>query len=294
MGVFSQEGTSTPFFIETNARGDVIALRDRDGATFATYAYEVYGAPKAQGTSTCTTDKIPADLAQRIATAQILRYAGYTYDNSSGRHYCSQRYYDPSTQAFISLDPAQADGQRSGYLYCAGDPVNNVDLSGEEGKVLTRMKAYNQGSNPTCFFVALQAILEYVKGAKTTVGKLKKQGFENDVGRTAALDNISLLKSKYKLRSKYNPKLSYTAVKTEINNNRPIMALGSADTGRGWGGHAYNIIGYRKARHIRQVSVANWGSKRWKGYKSITSEEGVSWIKGARIKWERTWYGFKK
>jgi len=43
MGVFSQEGTSTSFFIETNARGDVIALRDKDGATFATYAYEVYG-----------------------------------------------------------------------------------------------------------------------------------------------------------------------------------------------------------------------------------------------------------
>ena len=130
MGVFSQEGTSTPFFIQTNARGDVIALRDRDGATFATYSYEVYGAPKTQGTSTCATDKIPADLAQGIATAQILRYAGYTYDETSGLSYCSQRYYDPLTQAFISLDPAQADGQRSGYLYCAGDPVNNVDNSG--------------------------------------------------------------------------------------------------------------------------------------------------------------------
>jgi len=88
------------------------------------------GAPKAQGASTCATDQIPADLAQRIATAQVLRYAGYIYDETSGLYYCSQRYYDHLTQAFISLDPAQADGQRSGYLYCAGDPVNNVDSSG--------------------------------------------------------------------------------------------------------------------------------------------------------------------
>ena len=73
---------------------------------------------------------MPADLAQRIATAQVLRYAGYTYDETSGLSYCSQRYYDPLTQAFISLDPAQADGQRSGYLYCAGDPVNSVDETG--------------------------------------------------------------------------------------------------------------------------------------------------------------------
>jgi len=199
------------------------------------------------------------------------------------------------TQAFISLDPAQADGQRSGYLYCSGDPVNNVDLSGEEGKILTRMKAYNQGSNPTCFFVALQAILEYVKGVKATVGKLKKQGFKNDM-KPWYKKNRTILKKIYNLDSKYYPsELSYTAVKTEINNNRPLLAYGWANVNGGWGGHAYNIIGYRKARHIRQVAVANWGSKRWKGYESITSAKGVEWAYGNRIRWtEGTWYGFKK
>jgi len=46
-------------------------------------------------------------------------------------HHYQGFFASANSQAFISLEPAQADGQRSGYLYCAGDPVNNVDLSGQ-------------------------------------------------------------------------------------------------------------------------------------------------------------------
>jgi RHS repeat-associated protein len=65
-----------------------------------------------------------------IASRQPLRYASYTFDEQSGLYYCSQRYYDPAVAAFISKDPARADGEESAYQYCGGDPVGKTDPSG--------------------------------------------------------------------------------------------------------------------------------------------------------------------
>ena len=66
-----------------------------------------------------------------IAERNILRYAGYAFDEHSGLYYLSQRYYDPATCQFITKDPAKADGEESAYQYCGGDPVGKVDPSGE-------------------------------------------------------------------------------------------------------------------------------------------------------------------
>lgn len=120
--------TALSFTLESNVRGDVIALRDTLGNVFATYSYGDYGEP--QAITTNETELVSADLAKDLAERQALRYAGYLYDDYSGMYYCAARYYDPATQVFISLDPVRADGERSGYLYCNGDPINSVDLSG--------------------------------------------------------------------------------------------------------------------------------------------------------------------
>lgn len=127
--------TTTPFTLESNVRGDVIALRDKSGVIFARYIYSEYGVCKAIEIN--ATENIDETLAQAIAHNQPLRYAGYVYDEYSKMYYCAARYYDPATQVFISLDPVRADGERSGYLYCNGDPVNSVDPSGLFTKPLT-------------------------------------------------------------------------------------------------------------------------------------------------------------
>jgi len=74
---------------------------------------------------------VDATLAATIAEANVLRYAGYCFDEHSGLYYLSQRYYDPATCQFITKDPAKADGEESAYQYCGGDPVGKVDPSGE-------------------------------------------------------------------------------------------------------------------------------------------------------------------
>jgi RHS repeat-associated protein len=123
------------FSIVTNDRGDVLALADADGAVFAAYRYDAWGAPQgagnhATGIWTQATSLITANQAGQIATRQILRYASYAYDAESGFYYCSARYYDPATRQWTSADPAKADGEGSAYLYCGGEPVGRTDANG--------------------------------------------------------------------------------------------------------------------------------------------------------------------
>jgi RHS repeat-associated protein len=127
-GIYSAEGTSAAFLVVATDRGDVRELLDADGHAFAFYSYDAYGNPN-EKLSRATT-KVPAALAAQIAERNVLRYAGYCYDEMSGLYYLSQRYYDPESACFISKDPARADGEESAYQYCAGDPVGSVDPSG--------------------------------------------------------------------------------------------------------------------------------------------------------------------
>lgn len=128
-GVYhSGTATATPFILETTDRGDVRELLDSSGAAFALYSYDPYGRPTE--TTTTATARVSAATAAAIAAAQPLRYAGYVYDSESGYYYCSARYYDPNVGAFISKDPAKADGEESAYQYCAGEPVGARDETG--------------------------------------------------------------------------------------------------------------------------------------------------------------------
>ena len=54
-----------------------------------------------------------------IATAYIIRYRGYYYDDDTGLYYCNARYYSPKWRRFISpddtayLDPENVNGLNS-------------------------------------------------------------------------------------------------------------------------------------------------------------------------------------
>ena len=95
----------------------------------ARYDHDAYGNPTR--TLTAATPELDAATAAVIAERNILRYAGYAFDEHSGLYYLSQRYYDPVTCQFITKGPAKADGEESAYQYCGGDPVGKVDPSGE-------------------------------------------------------------------------------------------------------------------------------------------------------------------
>ena len=59
-------------------------------------------------------------------------FTGESYDNNLEMYHLRARYYDPSIGRFISFDPAEdMNNKLHKYNYCADDPINNLDPSGQ-------------------------------------------------------------------------------------------------------------------------------------------------------------------
>jgi RHS repeat-associated protein len=65
-------------------------------------------------------------------TATPVGYAGAYAEPGTGLIYLINRYYDPATAQFLSVDPAVALTQQP-YSYAGDDPVNEVDPNGLSG-----------------------------------------------------------------------------------------------------------------------------------------------------------------
>lgn len=102
---------STSYFVHDQL-GSTRALLGPAGEVAATFAYGPYG-----------------QLTARAGTATTpLLFAG-GYQDQTGLIYLLNRYLDPATGVFVTVDPAlQFTGQP--YTYGAGDPVNSIDPNG--------------------------------------------------------------------------------------------------------------------------------------------------------------------
>ena len=79
-------------------------------------------------------------LASTLGKNNPFRYRGYVYDEETGFYYVSSRYYDPEIGRWISPEPNVYNGEfdegagligYNVYAYCANNPVNNLDPTGE-------------------------------------------------------------------------------------------------------------------------------------------------------------------
>jgi RHS repeat-associated protein len=86
---------------------------DRTGTLTGTASYQAWGAPETAGGLTATTP---------------FGYAG-AYADVSGLLYLIQRYYDPATGQFLSVDPEIAQTQQP-YQYANDNPISYADPSG--------------------------------------------------------------------------------------------------------------------------------------------------------------------
>ena len=93
--------------------GSVRGTVNSTGALAGTTAYDAWGNPGTSGGLTATTP---------------FGYAGY-YTDPTGLLYLINRYYDPQTGQFISVDPAVSQ-TRQPYAYADGNPVINTDPTG--------------------------------------------------------------------------------------------------------------------------------------------------------------------
>ena len=63
-------------------------------------------------------------------TADPLRHSGQYFDEETGLHYNTYRYYDPVTGRYLTPDPAGYDKGLNLYAFCWDDPVNLSDPQG--------------------------------------------------------------------------------------------------------------------------------------------------------------------
>jgi RHS repeat-associated protein len=119
--IYGPEGTpiehidsdGAPVYYFHDALGSTRALVDASGSVVATFAYSTYGTLR---------------TATGTATTPILFAGSYT-DADTGLIYLVNRYYDPGTAQFLTVDPA-LDNSGAPYGYASGDPVNNIDPLG--------------------------------------------------------------------------------------------------------------------------------------------------------------------
>ncbi len=129
---FGQKKTETYYFA-FNAQGDVIGIYEFYGKVIATYDYDEWG--------NCTVNVLcednnghAVDSPDHIAQVNPFRYRGYFYDAETGFYYLNSRYYDPGTGRFINADGIVDNRSLSTqnlFQYCANNPVNNTDSSGQ-------------------------------------------------------------------------------------------------------------------------------------------------------------------
>ena len=83
---------------------------------------------------------VGGSMAGSLGKKNPFRYRGYYYDEETGLYYVSSRYYDPEIGCWVSPEPNMYVGVfDSGcglmgynvYAYCANNPVNFSDPTGE-------------------------------------------------------------------------------------------------------------------------------------------------------------------
>ena len=127
--------TFDTYYFEKNLQGDIIAIYTENGTKIGSYTYDAWG------NCTISTESGTTTIQKRIVrTLNPFRYRGYYYDTDTGLYYVSSRYYDPRIGRWISPEPNVYEGEfdkNAGligynvYAYCANNPVNNLDPTGE-------------------------------------------------------------------------------------------------------------------------------------------------------------------
>lgn len=103
---------STPNYLYTDANGNVRYVTNSSGTTVGTYTYDMLGNATHTGSVT-----------------SLLQFNSQLADGYTNTYYLRARYYDPTTDQFLTVDP-DAAATRQPFTYANDDPINGSDPTG--------------------------------------------------------------------------------------------------------------------------------------------------------------------
>ncbi len=126
----------TRIYYEKNLQGDVIGLLDSRGAEIAIYAYDAWGN---------IVNSLCYEGNETPFALNHITYRSYYRDDETEFYYLQSRYYDAEVGRFVNSDDMkvfidncmnETDNllEFNTYIYCLGNPCNNIDSSGHSVK----------------------------------------------------------------------------------------------------------------------------------------------------------------
>jgi RHS repeat-associated protein len=114
----------------------VLASADNNFVAVDGMGSVVYAAPTSEGALQVNTSYLPYGEELSATTNDVIKFATYTRDSSTGLDYADQRFYTSQFGRFMSADrfvqtsKANDSGSWNKYAYTRGDPVNRTDVHG--------------------------------------------------------------------------------------------------------------------------------------------------------------------
>lgn len=122
---FTDHTTSNTYYPIKDHQNTVLALVDETDAVVESYEYSAYGEilDVKDGSGNPISDQ------QSVIGSRYL-FQGREYDCATGFYYFRARWYDPSSERWLSKDPIGISGGLNLYAFCDNNPVNFMDPLG--------------------------------------------------------------------------------------------------------------------------------------------------------------------
>jgi len=118
------------FQVHTDALGSVRVVTDSDGDVVARFEYSAWG------------ELLPGSFDSVGLALRFVGALGVRTDLETGLLWMRHRWYDASSQRFISRDPIGLRGGSNTFTYVGNNPVNFVDPEGLQPYILPKNPVY--------------------------------------------------------------------------------------------------------------------------------------------------------
>lgn len=256
-------GSTTDYFLHDNL-GSTRALLSSSGGVEATFNYSAYGLPSESSGSTTTP----------------LLFDGYFYDNHSGLYYLQNRFYDPMTGQFMTVDPL-VSLTAAPYSYAGDDPTNLTDPTGE----VTLNDCYSAGGSALHIAGSLSLCFNFGKNGYS-VTTTEGGGLSSSAGIGGDIDNSYGLSGGYPMSEcscKWGAQGSasfYSGIGGTVSGSRSCNGSWGGSGGLGVGGGA-GVSG--TVTHSQVIGGESWGQLGHDWYETVfhpsTDIEGLEgWL----------------